>query len=421
MRRGWWRPRCTTVIATLVLLGPSTLATADEPVVIVLSWDGVRHDYLDRTALPALDRMQESGLRAERLVPVFPSNTFPNHVALATGAHADRHGIIDNVFRDRERGLYDYSAEADWLEAEPIWVAAERQGVRAAVFFWVGSETDWRGVGASYRMAPFDSDIGEAEKVDQILAWLDLPAGERPGLIMAWWHGTDGVGHMKGPDHPDIAVQLLEQDAHLARLLAGIDERNRWRETSLLIVSDHGMTEVTERVPIRESLEAAGIPAKIIPRSSTAAVDLEDPATQEAALAALNAIPGVEAYTRDSIPDALRVKHPTRTGDLMAVTTPPREFYEASWTQTALLWFGGLFLDWVPGEHGYAPDHPDMGAIFVAMGRGVPKGQRIGPVRSIDVAPTVARLLGIDPPAESEGVAIAEFDPARPADARRKD
>jgi predicted AlkP superfamily pyrophosphatase or phosphodiesterase len=355
------------------------------------------------------------------LVPVFPSNTFPNHVALATGAHTDRHGIIDNVFRDRERGLYDRSAEADWLEAEPIWVAAERQGVRAAVFFWVGSETDWRGVGASYRMAPFDGDIGEAEKVDQILAWLDLPAGERPGLIMAWWHGTDGVGHMKGPDHPDIVVQLLEQDAHLARLLAGIDERNRWRETSLLIVSDHGMTEVTERVPIRESLKAAGIPAKIIPRSSTAAVDLEDPATQAAALAALNAIPGVEAYTRESIPDALRVKHPTRTGDLMAVTRPPRTFYEASWTQTALLWFGGLFLDWVPGMHGYAPDHPDMGAIFVAMGRGVPKGQRIGPVRSIDVAPTVARLLGIDPPAESEGVAIAELDPARPADPRRKD
>jgi predicted AlkP superfamily pyrophosphatase or phosphodiesterase len=405
----------TRLFATLALLSSTVVANAERPVVIVLSWDGVRHDYLDRTALPALDRIQASGLRAERLIPVFPSNTFPNHVSLATGTYPDRHGIIDNVFRDRERGLYDYSAEADWLAAEPIWAAAERQGVRSAVFFWVGSETDWRGTGASYRKAPFDGDIGEAEKVDQILAWLDLPKGERPGLIMAWWHGADGVGHMKGPNHPDIAAQLLEQDGHLQRLLAGVDERERWPSTSLLVVSDHGMTEVTETVPIRESLEAAGIAAKVIPRSSTASVDLEDPADQDAAFAALNAIPGVKAYPEESIPEALRVRYPARTGDLMAITTPPRTFYEASWIQSAILWFGASFRDWTPGMHGYAPEHPDMGAILLGMGRGVPRGKRIGPVRSIDVAPTIARLLGIDPPTGSEGVAIAEFDPTSSA------
>ena len=81
-------------------------------------------------------------MRAGRMRPVFPSNTFPNHVSLATGTYPDRHGILDNRFWDRQKGLYNYSRGADdsWLEAEPLWAAAERQGVRAATFFWVGSE-----------------------------------------------------------------------------------------------------------------------------------------------------------------------------------------------------------------------------------------------------------------------------------------
>src|SRR5262249_52141177 len=212
------------VLAALALFGAELLAPgptfATDPVVILLSWDGVRYDYPDRATLPALSPMAREGVRAERLPPVFPPNTFPNHVALATGTYTDRHGILDNQFRDRGRGFFSYDNGASWLEAEPLWVTAERQGVRAAVFFWVGSETDWQGIGASYRKAPFDGTVGEEEKVGQILAWLDLPPNERPGLIMSWWHGTDRVGHQKGPDDPDVLTQLEDQDRYLARLLA---------------------------------------------------------------------------------------------------------------------------------------------------------------------------------------------------------
>ena len=69
--------------------------------------------------------------------------------------------------------------------------AAERQGIRTAVFFWVGSETEWGGYGATYRKAPFDGDVPEREKVDQILTWLELPESARPRLILSWWHGAD--------------------------------------------------------------------------------------------------------------------------------------------------------------------------------------------------------------------------------------
>ena len=414
------RPRtgllvCSALLAMLVSL-VAGVSSAERPIVIVLSWDGVRHDYLDRAEFRGLGRIEDDGLRAERLIPIFPSSTFPNHVALATGTYADRHGIVANVFRDSKRGVYnyaadgEYAADAAWMDAEPLWVTAERQRVLAAVFFWVGSETDWHGVGATYRKTPFDSDIGEAEKVDQILSWLDLPEARRPGLIMSWWHGADRVGHTKGPNHPDIAIELQKQDEHLQRLLAGIDRRDGWGHTTLFIVSDHGMTEVTEPLRIREPLERAGIAADVRVGAAVARVYLEDPKLRDAAYRVLKALSDTKVYTAETIPDALRVKHSSRNGDLMLVTTPPHTFRTKGMARTVAAWFGGRFTHRKTGAHGYAPDHPDMGAIFLGMGRGLPRGVRIGAVRNIDIAPTIAMLLGIDPPAQAEGRVIRELD-----------
>jgi predicted AlkP superfamily pyrophosphatase or phosphodiesterase len=368
---------------------------AERPVVIVLSWDGTRHDYPERVRTPGLARMQREGARAERLVPVFPSSTFPNHVSLATGTYADRHGIIDNRFTDRQGRTFDYSNDASWIEAEPLWIAAERQGVRAAVYFWVGSETDWRGRGATYRKAPFDASIGEAAKVDQILAWLDLPAEQRPGLIMAWWHGCDHVGHEEGPNSPNVAAQLVAQDAQLERLLAGLDERKAWDHTTLLIASDHGMTEVRGAVDAEGSLAKAGIGARVALAGGEAQVYLQDPAQRDAALAALAKTEGLAAYTAESLPPSYRSYFPGRSGELTVVAAPPRVLSRTSRAR---------------GGHGYDPELPEMGAIFFALGRGVPKAARLGRVRAIDVAPTAAALLAIDPPAQSEGKALFNAD-----------
>ena len=378
-------------------------AAASEPIVILLSFDGVRHDYLDRGGLPALERIARTGVRAKSLTPVFPSSTFPSHVAIATGTHADRHGIVGNRFHDSKKGDFDYSNDASFIEAEPIWVTAERQGIRSATFFWVGSETDWNGIGASYRRAPFDEGVGEAEKVDQILAWLDLPARERPRLILSWWHGADTAGHRHGPDSERTMAALRAQDRQLARLLEGLDERQSWSRVTLLVVSDHGMIGVTEGIDARAPLEKAGIRARVIFGAAYALVYLERLSQREAAVAALSAVEGVRAYPAGAVPKQLRFRHPTRTGDVVALTDPPRSFTRP-WSQSAgLLRFSRLFGKTV-GTHGYDPTvHPEMGGIFLALGRGVGAAATVPSARAIDVAPTIARLLGIDPPLRAEG------------------
>ena len=344
---------------------------------------------------------------------IFPSTTFPNHVALATGAYADVHGIVANKFVDAKLGEFDYGNDARFLDAEPLWAAAERQGVPAAVFFWVGSETDWHGVGARYRKAPFDGEVGEREKVEQILAWLDLPEPERPGLIMAWWHGADHAGHAHGPDADETREAMRAQDGVLGTLLAGLDARNAWGNTTLLIVSDHGMTAYTKKVDVGELLAEAGIRARVIHSLATAQVYLKQPAQAARAVEVLRAVPGLAAWRRDEIPAALRYGNP-RVGDVLALADPPLALLP---TRDLSARFGGLarLLGRALGAHGYDPARfPEMHGVFVALGRGVPKGARLPRVRAIDVAPTVAKLLGIAPPATSEGAAIEALTPSAP-------
>lgn len=374
------------------------------PTVILLAWDGVRHDYPDRASLAALGRMQREGVRAERLIPPYPSSTFPSLVTLATGTYPDRHGIVDNHFRDRERGEYDRDADPSWIEAEPLWVAAERQGVPSAAFFWVGSERDWRGRGARHRKTPFDSGVGEAEKVDQILAWLDLPPPDRPRLIVAWWHGADHAGHAKGPDHADVMEQLAGQDRELERLMAGIDARGLWSRTTLIVVSDHGMTAVADAVPVAERLDEAGIDAEVTRGAAVAHVFLADPSMLAAARTVLSSLEGVRVYAGAELPASFRFAHPQRTGDLVLTVEPPRTFVLPGLAERAFRATG--LLDGERGMHGFDPALPDMGGVFFAYGRGVPRGERLGPVRAIDVAPTVSWLLGIAPPGQAEGRSV---------------
>jgi predicted AlkP superfamily pyrophosphatase or phosphodiesterase len=398
-----WLARLLIALSLVVCL-PGPVPADPLPVVILLSWDGTRHDFPERARTVALSRMQRDGVRAERLIPVFPSSTFPNHVSLATGSHVDRHGIIGNRFTDRAGKEFDYSNDASWIEAEPLWVTAERQGVRAATYFWVGSETDWHGRGATYRKKPFDGSVGEAAKVDQILAWLDLAENERPRLIMSWWHGCDHVGHEEGPESPAIAVQLVAQDVQLARLFAGLDARKAWGHTTVIVVSDHGMAEVSEPVAVEAALDASKIRARIENGGGDAQLFLEQPAQRDAALAALAKLDGLKAYTPESLPASYRSFFPGRSGDLTLVATPPQVLARPTTGRT------------MRGTHGYDPDRPDMGAIFFALGRHVPAGGKLGTVHAIDVAPTAAALLGIEPPTQSEGRAL--FQTASNSDAK---
>ena len=366
----------------------SPAAAARETTVIVLSWDGVRHDYPDWGAFPGLARLQRDGVRGA-LKGVYPSNTFPSHVSLATGAHPDVHGIVDNFFLDN--GERYQVRDANWIQAEPVWIAAQRQGVRAATYFWVGSESDWRGQGGWRRMAPF-AGHPEALKARRIVEWFDLPRRERPRLIMSYWAGADEVGHRRGPVREAIVPQLRKQDAALQTLLEALDARDAWAATTLILVSDHGMTAVRDLIDVEAALQRAGIPARAY-GGAVARVYLRDARQLDEAERALRRIDGIEVHRPNELPAHFRFAWPGRNGHLVVTTAPPAVLTEAYRNSR--------------GAHGYSPEHPDMKAAFFAMGRGAQAGAQAGELRHIDLAATIAALLDIEPPAQSEGALMA--------------
>ena len=271
----------------------------------------------------------------------------------------------------------------------------------AAAYFWVGSETDWNGTGASHRMSPFDPNRPEAEKAEQMLRWLRLPAAQRPRLIMSYWAGVDSIAHRTGPEDPAVAQQLRLQDAALGQLLEGLDAMNLWRTLTLLVVSDHGMTAAGQLIDAAAALADAGVEARVL-GSAVANVYLEQAQDLDTAAAALATLKNVSVHQRDEIPEAWRLRHDGRTGELVVTTTPPFVLTPPSNPLCALMPSRCLS----PGGHGYQPDHPDMAGILLALGRGVEAGARLPAAHQIDIAATVARLLDMDPTAQSEGTPI---------------
>ena len=386
-------PLWLAIVAALLV---GAAASAGAPTVILLSLDGTPARAARTPALETLAELARRGAAAERLTPVFPTNTFPNHVTLVTGVSPERHGIVNNVFLDPKRGLFRKSDDPTWIEAEPLWSIAARHGIVSASYYWVGSEGPWRsGHGPRY-WKRFDASTPDREKVEQILAWLDLEQ-ERPCLITAWFPGADGAGHRFGPDSPEVRRALERQDAAIGRLVSGLDARRAFEHTTLLVVSDHGMLEVERRVDLDAALDAADLPATVWGGGGFASVTVEgEEAVVDRVVEVARGL-GLEAHSRTRAPAALRVGNP-RFGAVVVLAPPGVALVNSRGV-------GGSLR----GSHGYRPDEPRMGGLFVAAGRGVPAGTKLGEVHSLDVAPTVLALLGVPTPVWMEGRPLEAF------------
>ena len=372
----------------------SSFVHSDENIVIVISLDGLRFDYLERTETEAFSYITKEGARASSLVPVYQSSTFPTHVTMATGVTPDLHGILHNSFYDKERGSFSYSPDASWIQSEPVWSIVENQDIKTATYFWVGSETDWRGTSISYSKAPFNGRIGEKEKLDQILEWLDMEIDLRPRLIMSWWHGTDSVAHQKGATHPDVFKQLNKQDKILFQLIEEITRRNIWDKVTLLVVSDHGMSDVSNFINLKEILKLNSIDARISTGPAVAHIFLDKKEELKRAISSLQENQHLSVWSKEDLPKEFNMFNETRTGDVIVTTSIPNMLVTRNNSNPPI------------GMHGYNPkDNKHMHGIFLAYGNKV-ANKRLQKVHQLDITPTILDLLNLDVPEYMQGKII---------------
>ncbi len=373
---------------------------ARDATVLLISLDGTPPSAVE--SLPFFERVAREGAWSERLEPVLPSNTFPNHVTFVTGVGPDRHGIVNNRFRDPERGTYSYESDPTWLEVEPLWSQLAAVGVVSASYHWVGSEGAWRSGRGPLHWRPFAERASESAKVEQILAWLALedPA-VRPRFVTAWFRGGDASAHRFGPGDRSVTESLEKQSAALARLVDALGAGGHWATTTLLLVSDHGMARVERTVDLARALQRAGVAARVAGGGGCALVRMRrsgDPL--EPALEVARSL-GLHAWRRGERAAGWPLNHP-RFGDVF-VMAPVGTAIVRHRGFPGIEARAGRDPLTLRGSHGYDPAAPEMGALFAALGRGVAPGARLGAVRAIDVAPTVLALLGRPVPDWMEG------------------
>lgn len=389
--------RFAFVLATVVLLSScahAPRAPQPAPSLLLVSIDGFHPDFIDPRNTPTLARLAEDGVRAEWVTPSYPSLTFPNHYTLVTGLRPDRHGIVHNSMRDPALGpfaLKDRAAVGNgaWWQGEPIWVAAERAGLRSATLFWPGTEAEIGGV-RPQRWTAFDPALPIAQRVRTVLDWLSEADTTRPHFATLYFEHVDNAGHHSGPRSDATREAAHAVDAALGQLVAGLRERGLLARTNIVVVSDHGMAEVPpgQRIATEDMVDPAIAEAVSYGQVVGFAPADGQQAAAESALLGRHA--RYACWRKDALPAAWdHGRHPR---------VPPIVCQmDEGWDALPRAVIARIPATATRGSHGYDPALPSMRAIFIAHGPAFRRGAVLPAVENVDVYPLLARLLGVTP------------------------
>jgi predicted AlkP superfamily pyrophosphatase or phosphodiesterase len=372
--------------------------------VVLVSLDGFRYDYAKLYGAPHLDAIAKAGASApDGMLPAYPSVTFPNHYTLVTGLYPEHHGIVAMSFYDparKQRYAFNdpqTATDGTWYRGVPLWSLAEKQGMRAACFFWPGSEAEIAGERPSYYLH-YDDAVPDEARLNQVVDWLQLPEAKRPHFITLYFGEVDHAGHRFGPDAPETRAAVRHVDsvigvlrAQLAKLHLPID---------LVIVSDHGMAaEQGDWIDLDQYADFTGV------ETAGALMYADSDAAAAKLYSKLRTVNGkFKVYRRSKMPPELNYRDDARIGDPVVVPTGPYGLRVHAADNAP---------DHPPnkGMHGYDPHTmPQMRAIFYAAGPDIRHGVTLKQFDNVNVYPWLAEILGLNAP-ETDGDA-AVLDPA---------
>jgi predicted AlkP superfamily pyrophosphatase or phosphodiesterase len=392
----------TALPLTHVDNGPNSAEAQRQHYVVLVSLDGFRWDYAKRdNAVHLLELAKEGVWAPEGMLPSYPSLTFPNHFTIATGLYPEHHGIVANNFLDPER-QQRYSmanpqtvTDGSWYSGTPLWSLAEKQGMRTACIFWVGSEAEIAGYRPTW-YAKFDPKTEttpevEQARIDDAIALLHLPVEQRPHLILIYFSEPDHEGHQYGPDAPQTRAAELKMDAIVGKLKSALDATGL--PIDLVVVSDHGMARAPEQwTTLGNFADLAGFDTAGMLLYGKTETDRERVYNQ-----LKKASSEFMVFRRKNVPPELNYNQNPREGDPVIIATGPYAIRanapEAGKPNHAP----------APGIHGFDPRVvPEMKASFFAAGPDIVKGKTVAPFENVNLYPWIAHMLGLRP-AKNDG------------------
>ena len=408
MRIEKFRTRVIYVALSLLLVCASAAAQTPrnikdlQPTVVLISIDGLRADYLEKFQPKTLNELARKGVRAKWLIPAYPSLTFPNHYTIATGLRPENHGIVGNNIYDPEfDDTFSLSKKeavqnGRWWGGEPVWVTAEKQKMRAAAFFFPGTEAKIAGFRPTF-WREFDDEFPNEKRVAQILEWLDLPKGDRPQMLTLYFSDVDHAGHDFSPDAPETGKAVLEIDRVLGELVAGLKTRKIFDKINLVIVSDHGMTTVPpDQYVILSDYFDETKAVRVVWGSEITHIFPKD-GEEKTIFESLNAQPisHTRCFRKSEFPSEFNFRNHRRIGAILCQADEgwrimSRARYDKDKQENKLPTANR-------GAHGYDHQLESMRATFIAHGAAFKKKKVVESFENVDVYNIMTRILDLTP------------------------
>jgi predicted AlkP superfamily pyrophosphatase or phosphodiesterase len=416
----------SAVLSVFALCAP-VLAQAPAPsrMVVMISLDGFPAYMLDdpKLPIPTLRRLIRDGVTA-RMGTVNPTVTWPNHTALVTGVRADEHGLLVNGSIVATGAWPPIKVDpmvdkAKMVHAPTVYDAAHAAGLTTAEVDWVAINNTpsitWPFAEWAVAADPVPHEMIEKGAItaadvenfsksnilyrDEIWAKAAayLVREHKPNLLLVHFLSLDSVHHSYGPKTLAATAAIAFLDSCVEKVVTAVRESGMQDRTTFFIVADHGFKGYTKEVRPGVALAAAGLTGKvhILAEGGSALVYIDKSQEAELLPKTVQALTGIDGIDRVVTQDgfaALGLPLPAKDlqmGQLLLTAKPGYSFSGAT---------GGPVTAEVPqtrGSHGYVASDPDMDALFIASGYGVRPGVHLDKIANIDVAPTIAKLLGV--------------------------
>jgi predicted AlkP superfamily pyrophosphatase or phosphodiesterase len=364
--------------------------------VVLVSFDGFRWDYSKLYNTPNLNRLASDGVKADRLIPSFPTKTFPNHYTIVTGLYPDHHGLVENSFRAEDLGLFYRMGDRSAVEnpafygGEPVWVTAEKQGVKAASFFWVGSEAAVGGLQPAY-WKKYDGGVTYEARIDSVIKWLGYPEDKRPELVTLYFDEPDITSHDFGPVSDETGKVVSRLDSIVGVIRMKLSALPYSKKINLIVLSDHGMGPISpdKYINLRDV-----VPNRLITSISGGnPVYFINPSEdkRDSVLNLLNSIDGMKAWSKSQVPAKWHYGTNRRIPEIVVVA-------DSSWsigTRSDRSLIAG-------GAHGYDNFNSDMFSIFYAAGPSFKRNYNFRELNNTDIYNLICKILDIRP-AKNDG------------------
>lgn len=251
--------------------GYQTNSNNNNTLLLLISFDGFRWDYLDLVKkagrdTPNFNYLIKRGVKTKWVRTTFTTSTFPNHYSMATGMYQESHGIVgkemfDPLFNETF-SVHDVESRTTSLwwnngtelgGAEPIWVTNQKDGRSSnkkwsGVMFWVGSNAKIHGMRPLY-FTQYDRDFPFKLRIDTVLVWF-LGKLTPINLGLLYFSEPDALGHVVGPQSSHMINKIVELDDLIGYLIEQLKEKGLFDRMNIIITSDHGLAQLKGSINI---------------------------------------------------------------------------------------------------------------------------------------------------------------------------